>query len=273
MLFKFANHADIRYFWSYFQSSSINKNMLHTFFFSPSDTTRKYALAMSEAFGEDYQMVDLTHGACEVESELIEGDTALLLAPVYAGRIPAMAADLLGQIDGRGMKAIVAVVYGNRDYDDALLELADIATKDGFEVVAAGAFIGQHCIFPEVANGRPDKSDMEIAADFIRRAKQSAGMNLSVIKGNRPYKKPGAVPLKPQSQKDCIACGACARECPTGAIDPVTLATDKEKCISCCRCIAVCSSHARKFKGPIYAAVGKIFRIQNSKRREPELFF
>ena len=247
--------------------------MLHTFFFSPSNTTRKYAKAMTDAFEDSSQMIDLTHGPCEIETELIDGDTVLFISPVYAGRIPAMAADLFRQIDGHGMKAIVAVVYGNRDYDDALLELADIAVEDGFEVVAAGAFIAQHCIFPKVANGRPDASDMAIATDFIKKAKTSDQLDISTIKGNHPYKKPGAVPLKPQTDKDgCLTCGVCVQECPTGAIDPETLATDKDKCISCCRCIAVCSSHARKFKGIMYATVGKIFCAQNSKRREPELF-
>ncbi len=248
--------------------------MLHTFFFSPSGTTRKYAIAMTEAFGGDSQLIDLTHGACPIESELAAGDTALLISPVYAGRIPSMVADLFRQIHGHGMKAIVAVVYGNRDYDDALLELADIAAEGGFEVIAAGAFIAQHCIFPKVANGRPDKSDIEIAADFIKRARESSKMDLSTIKGKRPYKKLGAVPLRPHTiENECHSCGACARECPTGAIDSVTLTTDKDKCITCCRCITVCSSHARKFKGIMYATVGKIFEVQNSKRREPELFF
>ena len=248
--------------------------MLHTFFFSPSDTTRKYAKAMTDAFGGESQMIDLTHGSCEIESELIDGDTVLLISPVYAGRIPTLAADLFRQIDGHGMRAIVAVVYGNRDYDDALLELADIAVNDGFDVIAASAFIAQHCIFPKVANGRPDASDMAVAADFMERAKESDNLDISTIKGQRPYKKPGAVPLQPQTdENECLSCGVCARECPTGAIDPVTLATDKNKCITCCRCIAVCGSHARKFKGVKYATVGKIFCAQNSKRREPELFF
>lgn len=247
--------------------------MLHTFFFSPSDTTRKYAKAMTDAFGGESQRIDLTHGSCEIESELIEGDTALLISPVYAGRIPAMAADLFRQIDGHGMKAVVAVVYGNRDYDDALLELADIAVNDGFEIVVAGAFIAQHCIFPKVANGRPDASDMAVAADFIERAKESDKLDISTIKGNRLYKKPGAVPLRPQTdENDCRSCGVCVRECPTGAIYPVTLITDKDKCITCCRCIAVCGTHARKFKGIMYDTADKIFCAQNSKRREPELF-
>lgn len=248
--------------------------MLHTFFFSPSETTRKYAIAMTEAFGGDSQLIDLTHGPYEIEYDLVDGDTALLISPVYAGRIPSMAAELFSQIHGHGMKAIVAVVYGNRDYDDALLELADIASNDGFKVVAAGAFIARHCIFPKVASDRPDKSDIEIAVDFIKRAGESDTMDLSTIKGKRPYKKPGAVPLRPRTiENECRSCGVCARECPTGAIDPVTLTTDKDKCITCCRCITVCSSRARKFNGIMYAAVGKIFETQNSKRREPELFF
>lgn len=247
--------------------------MLHTFFFSPSGTTRKYAKAMTKAFGDDSQQIDLTHGACEVEYDLVNGDTVLLIAPVYAGRIPEMAVKLFHQIDGHGMKAIVAVVYGNRDYDDALLELIDIATEDGFEVIAAGAFIAQHCIFPKVANGRPDKQDIEIAEDFIRRAKQSGKLDINTVKGNRPYKKPAVVPLHPQTdEKECRSCGVCAHECPSGAIDPVTLATDTDKCITCCRCIAVCSTQARKFKGIMYATVEKVFCVQNSRYREPELF-
>lgn len=248
--------------------------MLHTFFFSPSDTTRKYARAMTDAFGGESQLIDLTHGSCEIESELFDGDAALLISPVYAGRIPTMAADLFRQIDGHGLKAIVAVVYGNRDYDDALLELADIAAEDGFEVIAAGAFIAQHCIFPKVANGRPDASDMAVATDFIKRARESGKLDITTIKGNRPYKKAGAVPLQPQTDENaCRSCGVCARECPTGAIDPLTLATDKGKCITCCRCIAVCGSHARKFKGIMYSAAEKIFCAKNSRRREAELFF
>ncbi len=247
--------------------------MLHTFFFSPSGTTRKYATVMAEAFCEDFQLIDLTHGACEVECDLVDGDTVLLIVPVYAGRIPEMAAKLFSQIDGHGMKAIVGVVYGNRDYDDALLELADIAIADGFEVIGAGAFIAQHCIFPKVANGRPDSSDIAKAVDFIKRAKQSGKLDIDTVKGNRPYKKPGAVPLRPQTdEKECRSCGLCVRECPTGAIDPVTLTTDNDKCITCCRCIAVCSTNARRFKGLMYATVGKVFCAQNSRRREPELF-
>ena len=247
--------------------------MLHTFFFSPSNTTRKYAEVMTDAFGGQSGLIDLTHKTDKTNYDLKDGDTVLFLSPVYAGRIPEIVAKQFREIDGHGKKAIVAVVYGNRDYDDALLELADIASTNGFEVIAAGAFIAQHCIFPKVATGRPDKSDIEIAVDFIKKAKDSELLDISSIKGNRPYKKPGNVPLRPQTdEKSCRSCGVCVRECPTGAIDPMSLSTDKDVCITCCRCIAVCDSNARKFKGIMYSTVGKIFCAQNSGHREAEFF-
>lgn len=248
--------------------------MLHTFFFSPSGATCKYAEAMTDAFGGDSQMINLTNGPCEVECDLAAGDTVLLVAPVYAGRIPFLAAELFRQIDGHGMKAIVAVVYGNRDYDDALLELADIAIAGGFDVIGAGAFVGQHCIFPKVASGRPDKTDLAKAVDFIKQAKESGSLDLSAIKGNRPYKNAAPVALHPKVNRDkCRECGKCARECPSGAISVENpRETDTDKCIACGRCIAICPDNARHFGGLKYRMIAPLFEKMCSKRREPEWF-
>ena len=55
------------------------------------------------------------------------------------------------------------VVYGNRDYEDALLELSDRAKDWGLTPVAAGAFIGEHSYSRPslpVAEGRPDEDDL-----------------------------------------------------------------------------------------------------------------
>ena len=64
-------------------------------------------------------------------------------------------------IHGNNTPAVAVCVYGNRDYDDALLEIKDTLNGNGFRTFAAGAFIGRHCIFPKVAEGRPDASDLE----------------------------------------------------------------------------------------------------------------
>lgn len=40
--------------------------------------------------------------------------------------------------------AIPIVLFGNRNYDDALIELRNLLEEDGFNTIAAGAFVGEH---------------------------------------------------------------------------------------------------------------------------------
>ena len=114
-------------------------------------------------------------------------------------------------------------VYGNRDYDDALLELSDILSKNGFQVLSAGAFIAQHSIFPKVGAHRPDTEDfhqMNVFADETKKiiGKDAAKLLPIHIRGNRPYKIPGSIPIYPSGTKSCMECGKCATLCPTQAI-------------------------------------------------------
>lgn len=187
-----------------------------------------------------------------------------------------MAADAIEKINGNGAKAIALVVYGNRDYDDALLELADILASQGFRVIAAGAFIGEHSIFPKVGTSRPDASDMEKLAEFGQKSRMvlESGVVPSLkIKGNRPYKKYGGVPLQPKGDKStCISCGRCVELCPTEAIDYAEpWLTDANWCISCGRCIYACRQSARTYGGLKYSVIGTIFKAAFSKRKEPEM--
>jgi ferredoxin len=73
------------------------------------------------------------------------------------------------------------------------------------------------------------------------------------IKGNRPYKVPGKVPLHPKANRNCTECGTCAKLCPTGAI-PIESPrkTESKICITCGRCIVVCPANARRFAGVLY---------------------
>ena len=64
---------------------------------------------------------------------------------------------------GITVTAVAVVVYGNRDYDDALLELRDWCVAHGFVPVAGAAFIGEHSYSrPDrpIAGGRPDNPDL-----------------------------------------------------------------------------------------------------------------
>lgn len=167
------------------------------------------------------------------------------------------------------------VVYGNRDYDDALLELTDILSDADFDVIGAGAFIGQHSIFPKVASSRPDNIDMRVLGNFANechRVIDTVKRGELKIKGNRPYKKAAGVPLHPSGDPEvCNRCGKCVEKCPADAIkadEPYK--TDGRICISCGRCINVCPKHTRRYSGLKYKLIGSIFTAAFSKRRESE---
>ena len=204
-------------------------------------------------------------------------DVVVVASPVYGGRIPSIVADVLKRLKGNESKAIALAVYGNRDYDDALLEITDIISQNGFAVLGAGAFIARHSIFPNVAAERPDASDISKLEYFARKCMEALGserMNALQVKGNRPYKNYGSVPLHPAGKRAlCHSCGECSQKCPTGAIDSESpWLTDNKRCISCGRCIHVCTHGARSYGGLKYGLIGKIFSSAFSKRKEPEFF-
>lgn len=252
--------------------------MLHSYYFSASNTTERIVTAIADDLGLESAVHNLTSSGCNDVTPPAKEDIVLFASPVYAGRVPAIVTDRFNRIKGNGQKCIAVVVYGNRDYDDALLELCDMLKSNGFEVVAAAAFVAQHCIFPKVAHSRPDASDMEKIAEFCRLASESLyighTLDFNTVKGSRPYKKPAAVTLHPLvDSEDCSACGKCARECPAGAIaNAAPYRTDTDKCIACSRCIAVCPESARRFGGLMYKAIAPLFKKKCSVRREPEWF-
>ncbi len=251
--------------------------MLHEIVFSCAGTTRKIADQIASSLDSKIIVHDLLSKNFSGLSVENERSLVFIAVPVWGGRVPALAAEKLRQIRSCGQRAVVSVVYGNRDYDDALLELCDIATEQGFKVVSAAAFVAEHCIFPSVAADRPDMSDQAAISRFIHETKDllkiGATLDLAKVKGSRPYKRYGGVPLHPKTDKEaCGRCSICVASCPMDAIDPETLVTDPDKCISCCRCIAVCGNDARKFDGPIYKTVRFGFEKMCAKRREPELF-
>lgn len=251
--------------------------MIQEIVFSCSGTTRKIADAITTEIGRPSTFVDLTDRSFEPISISDQYNIVLFAVPVWGGRIPAIAAERLRQIKSNGQKAIAVVVYGNRDYDDALLELCDIVTEQGFTVVAAAAFIAEHCIFPSVATNRPDDMDSVAISRFAHECKAAIANNttldLTKIKGHRPYKNAGGVPLQPKTDDEkCVKCRVCFNLCPYEAIDYDTLETDKSKCAVCCRCISVCAQKARVFSGLTYKTVKFGFEKMFSKRREPEFF-
>lgn len=256
---------------------------IHLVYFSATFTTRRVLREIARVIGASVVEHDFTCGLPFGELRVDgEGDLLVVGAPVYAGRLPVRAARTFGMLRGTHTPAVAVCVYGNRDYDDALVEEQDIIEANGFKTVAAGAFIGRHCIFPKVAAGRPDAGDMRKVADFASRCADLLGRTVDVtslprlnVKGNRPYKQGGASTFSPVGDKDvCSRCMTCVSQCPMEAIpagSPWT--TDGDRCIACGRCVVVCPERSRAFGGDAYRGFEAKFVSAFSARREPETFF
>lgn len=247
-----------------------------TLYFSATYTTKRVVEAVAAGISDEVVTYDITNDTNTATVVVPHDEVLVVGVPVYAGRVPAMAVERLQRFKGDGTPAVVVAVYGNRHYDDAVLELHDIMTSCGFRTVAAGAFIAQHSIFPKVGKARPDGADMAEIKEFAAKAVSLLADNFGDINipGNRPYKVPGGIPIWPTASRRCTACGACARLCPTGAIDPASpKGVDKTKCIKCGRCIVVCPAKARRFYGIKYSLAAARFNSAFAVRRDNEMWF
>lgn len=245
--------------------------------FSPTGGTRKVADTAAATLGEVVKVVDLADARTDFSAESMEdAEVALVAMPCFGGRAPRVAMGRLGRIAGAGVPCVVVNVYGNRAFDDALLEMADGAAAAGFSVVAALAAVAEHSIMRQYAAGRPDVSDDARIAELIgtvRRAlEEGRAVEAPRVPGKRPYVKEGSVPLAPKYAGSCQRCGRCVATCPIKAVDATTLKTDKDTCIACMGCVAVCPDGARTVNGLLVKAAALAIKKQEKGRKEAELF-
>ncbi|MBN2686266.1 MAG: 4Fe-4S dicluster domain-containing protein [Pontiellaceae bacterium] len=215
-----------------------------------------------------------------VAVQLGSNDLAVVGMPVYAGRLPAPAVKRFASISGNNTPVLAVVVYGNRAYDDALLELCDLCVAQGFRVVGAAAFIGEHSFSMEdfpIAAARPDASDLQKAEALGRLlAGVNKTLDLNTIPGNRPYKDP-MTPVGAAASSHaaaCQRCGACVAACPVEAIRSTDALpeTDEEACIWCAACVRACPSGARTITLPKVREIAARLHQSCQERREPEWF-
>ncbi|MCG6534978.1 MAG: 4Fe-4S binding protein [Syntrophales bacterium LBB04] len=258
---------------------------MHLIYFSPTGTTRKVLEAVARGFGAEHiERLDLTcQETTPTDVREIRDAFAIIGTPVYAGRVPLKAVEALQLIRARNTPAVVVAVYGNRAYDDALLELADIAEKGGFRPVAAGAFIGEHSFSTPaapIAQGRPDREDIERAESFGKMIRERIDSDLSAEKvlqvpGNFPYKERNPSPPPPVTDEvRCIKCSKCATVCPGKAItlkDEAVL-TEKALCMACCACVKNCPSGARHIDSGLAERAERLSAACR-ERKEPQFFF
>jgi len=256
-------------------------------YFSPTGTTRKVVESIAGAIGvDDIQHIDITRPAIKTkELEEITDGLAIIGAPVYAGRLPPEAVNRLRKLKASSVPVVVVVLYGNREYDDALIELRDLAEERGFTPVAGGAFIGEHSFNSEeipIAPGRPDEVDLEKARAFGQMIKERldgigtlGNIPRLVVPGNVPYRelrrRRHIPPVTDESL--CMMCATCLSVCPTGAITiNGDVVTDPDACIVCCACIKNCPTGARRRQDPMSRRISGWLVANTRERKEPVTF-
>lgn len=244
--------------------------------FSPTGGTMKTADMVAQTLADAVTLVDLSDSKKDFRSvALNRNDVAVIAVPSYGGRVPTTAVARLAKLRGNGARAVVMAVYGNRAYEDTLLELQNTAAEAGFTVIAAIAAVAEHSIAHQFATGRPDAQDqqqLETFAQSIKEKLASGELSMPHVPGNRPYKT-SSVSMVPKATKACVSCGLCAQKCPVQAIDRLhPQNVDKKACISCMRCVAICPHHARRIHPIMQAAAGLALKKACAQRKEAELF-
>ena len=205
---------------------------------------------------------------------------------MYVGRLPIEAVKRIEKIKGNETVAVTVVTYGNRAYDDALLELRNLAIEQGFLPIAGAAFIGEHSFSSEekpIAEGRPDIRDLRKARKFgenikrkLERIDDKGTISTIDVPGNLPYKEISERPsdvLPSTKDEECTKCGSCADVCPTNAITiDTTVITEPSLCTSCSACVKICPVNARIWKHPRIIKVINWLSSNCQERKEPETY-
>lgn len=256
---------------------------IYNIYFSPTGGTKKAADIVCRALADrrDVVEIDLSVPAKDYSHfQFQEGDLCIAAVPSYGGRVPAIAIERLAAMSGGGAKAVLMAVYGNREFEDTLVELEDTLTAAGFVCEAAISAVAQHSIVHQYGAGRPDREDQarleEFAAEIRRyltdkHMKEENGP--AWIPGNRPYKPFGIVSLKPWADDECTRCGACAAKCPVQAIPADNpRETNTEICIACMRCRAICPVQARKLDQTVLDGLTRKLAKVCQERKENVLY-
>ena len=258
---------------------------LRTIYFSATGTSMKIALAISQSIATEFVVEDITFQSLQNTSYATD-DLLCIAVPVYGGGVAPVALKRLDAIRGNNTPAVVVVVYGNRNFERAAVQMSDFLAERGFVTIAVAAFVGEHSYSTEqspIAVGRPKVEDINDANCFGELVKQKLTKGLEsvdvstlqcpdsgeenvkafveFVKGYQAEQAKNPVKLLPITDENrCVMCGVCVDVCPMEAIDREDVSVvDPTLCIKCCACVKECPKEAKSLNSPFAPMLSKYF--------------
>lgn len=272
----------------------MNIDKVKAVYFSPAGhtelITRSIGERVAEKFGVTMEEQDFTLPENRREvTNYGSGELVVFGVPVYAGRVPnKILPDVENLFKGNETLAVPVVVFGNRAYDNALIELRNVLEDNGFHTIAGGAFVAEHVYSDIIAPGRPDADDMaeiEKFADAVAEKVTNAAQIPEKIEvaGTEPIP-PYYTPLgvdgkptkflkaKPKTRENCNQCGICVKVCPMGSIDADDPTVVSGVCIKCQACVQKCPIGAKYFDDEAFLSHVRMLEENYLRRAENSLF-
>jgi len=264
-------------------------------FYSAVGSTAKVATGVAEkiaaALGVPVEVYDFTLPENRTEPKTYAPDQLVVFGtPVYAGRVPNKMLQIVqSNFKGEGALAVPVVTFGNRSYDNGLIELRNELENNGFHTIAGAGVVCEHVFSSKLATGRPNEEDWEKLSAFAAAVAEKVNGMTEIpapiaVRGDDPvgpYYTPlgtdgkPAVFLKAKPKTDealCDKCGICAKVCPVGSISVENLSEVNGICIKCQACIKKCPKGAKYFDDAAYLSHVAMLEENYTRRAEMEVF-
>lgn len=272
---------------------------IKTAFYSATGNTKKVVMTLANALASklgaaaEIESFDFTLPASReaaAKRQYAPTDLVIFGMPVYAGRIPnKMLPYIQSGFSGNGALAVPVAVFGNRNFDNALIELRNELETNGFHTIAGIGIPTEHVFSSKLAAGRPNEEDLAQLEDFAGKIADKI-LEMTEIPGPvqvrgddpvGPYYTPlgtdgkPAVFLKAKPKTDpdkCSQCGKCAAVCPMGSIPADAPDTCAGICIKCQACIKTCPAGAKYMDDPAFLSHVAMLEEHYDRRTEAEWF-
>lgn len=253
--------------------------------------TEKIAGLVAEKLGVPVSSCDYTLPDSRTETHHYSSSELVVFGTsVYAGRVPnKLLPTVQNCFKADGALAVPVVTFGNRNFDNGLIELRNELENNGFHTIAGAGIACRHVFSEKLAPGRPDETDWKAIENFAVSVAEKV-MNLAEIpapvsvRGDDPVG-PYYTPLgidgkpavflkaKPRTKAElCDQCGICVKACPMGSIDAADPSLVPGICIKCQACVKKCPSGAKYFDDPAFLSHVAMLEQNYTRRAEPEFF-